>query len=324
MKHVKNGLIILSALMLSGCEIKPQSSEKTIFAMDTVMSLKAYGDDADTAVEKAAEEIYRLDNLLDRQDGEISNADNELSDEVIELICTATEISKKTDGMFDITIAPIMDLWGFNTKEYRVPKTEEIAQALKKVGYEKISLNGKKLSDGNGVQLDFGGIAKGYTSERVKDIFSENGIKSGMISLGGNIEAVGTKPDGSEWNVAIQSPKSDTEYAGVVKVSDKAVITSGDYQRVFEENGEKYHHIINPKNGYPANSGLSSVTVISENSTEADALSTALFVMGLDKAEEYWRNSDGFEMVLITAENDIYVTDGIEFESDNEYRLIKR
>lgn len=326
MKYIKNSLLILIGFMLMGCDGEMYAKEKTIFAMDTVMNLKAYGTNADMALEEAQEEIYRLDSMLDRGDGEIALSENKkhLSDETVRIITTALEVSRKTDGMFDITVAPVMDLWGFYTKEYRVPQKEEIAYALKRVGYEKISLNSNVLTTEEGVCLDFGGIAKGYTSMHIKEIFNKYGIESGLVSLGGNVEAIGKKPDGNQWKVAIQSPSSDAEYAGIVNVSDKAVITSGDYQRFFEENGEKYHHIIDPATGYPAKSGLSSVTVISDNSTEADALSTALFVMGRERAEKYWRRNGGFDMVLITDDNEIYITEGVDFECGNDYGLIKR
>ena len=172
------------------------------------------------------------------------------------------------------------------------------------------------------MMIDAGAIAKGYASDAVADIFRSYGITSGLISLGGNVCAFGSKTDGSDWNIAIQDPSSPSDpnaYAGIIRCSDAFLITSGSYQRYFTENGKRYCHIIDPSTGYPADNGLSSVTVVSSSGTEGDALSTALYVMGLERASEFWRNCTdlSFEAVFITQEGKIYVTEGIadDFES---------
>ena len=163
------------------------------------------------------------------------------------------------------------------------------------------------------MKIDLGGIAKGYTSARIRDIFKKNGIESGLVNLGGNVQALGTKTDGNNWRVAVQSPDDTEDYLGVLSIRDKAVITSGGYERYFEQDGVTYHHIIDPKTGYPAESGLSSVTIVSDDGTLADGLSTALFIMGKDKAESFWRaHSDKFEAVLVTDDGTIYVTEGLK------------
>ena len=163
-----------------------------------------------------------------------------------------------------------------------------------------------------GMEIDLGGIAKGYTGDRVMQVFKKAGIYSGLISLGGNVQALGSKPDGSPWRVAIQDPQNELEYLGVLEISDKAVITSGGYERFFEEDGVRYHHIIDPRTGYPADSGLISATIISEDGTLADGLSTSLFIMGKDEAEEFWRaNSDKFDYILESADGRLYVTEGV-------------
>ena len=232
-------------------------------------------------------------------------------------------MSSSTDGAFDITIAPVMDLWGFFTKDYRVPSDGEIKDALKYVDYRRVSVSGTRVSVGNGMKLDLGGIAKGYLSGRIIDIFKERGVSSGIVSLGGNVHCLGTRPDGEAWRVAVQNPSGEG-YIGVLPVTDKAVVTSGGYQRYFESGGKTYHHIIDPKTGVSAESGLSSVTVVSEDGARADALSTALFVMGLDGAEKYYKERGGFEAVLVTDSGEVYVTDGLKdnFESEYEYKVI--
>lgn len=163
-----------------------------------------------------------------------------------------------------------------------------------------------------GMEIDLGGIAKGYTGDRVMQAFKKAGVSSGLISLGGNVQALGSKPDGSPWRVAIQDPQNELEYLGILEIVDKAVITSGGYERYFEEDGVRYHHIIDPRTGYPADSGLLSATIISEDGALADGLSTSLFIMGKDAAEDFWRErSDKFDYILETTDGRLYVTEGV-------------
>ena len=179
----------------------------------------------------------------------------------------------------------------------------------------------------DGVQIDLGGIAKGYTSSRIMDIYKEKGVTSGLVNLGGNAQVFGTKPDGSLWRVAVQSPDSEDEYLGVLEMKDKAIITSGGYERYFEKDGVTYHHIIDPSTGYPADNGLISVTIVSADGTLADGLSTSLFVMGKDKATDYWKaHSDEFDMILLTDDEKLYVSEGIKdsFTSDREFEIVEK
>lgn len=312
--------------MCCGCSQK--SEEKTIFAMDTVMTLKAYGKNAAAALDEAQQEIYRLDRIFDRREGEVNQLDfmseAEVEDDVAQVIKKALEISEETDGAFDITVAPIMDAWGFYNKEYRVPDKSQIEALLEFCGYENIEINGNTLHSKNGATVDLGGIAKGYTSSRVSEIFSKHGIKSGIISLGGNVETVGKRPDNREWTVAISNPDNPAEYIGTVSSQNNAVITSGDYQRFFEADGQKYHHILNPKDGYPVENGLRSVTVISSDSARADALSTALFVMGMEKGVEHWKKCNDFGAIFVSADGKISVTENIDFKSNREFTVIRK
>lgn len=177
------------------------------------------------------------------------------------------------------------------------------------------------------MQIDFGGIAKGYTSARIMDIFRACGIKSGLVNLGGNVQALGTKKDGSSWRVAVQDPQDTDQYLGVLSIQDKAVITSGGYERYFEQDGRTYHHIIDPKTGYPVENGLISVSIVTADGTLADGLSTSVFIMGKEAATEYWRNhSDEFDMILMTDDREIYVTEGIadSFESEMDTKIIEK
>lgn len=304
------------------------SYTKEVYAMDTYMTVTAYGENAQTAVEQAESKIEELDNKLSvgKADSEVALLNNtgsgELSEDVAYLMKRSLELWCQTDGTFNPAIYPVMEKWGFTTKDYKVPDKEDLLNTLALTDASKISFNegsGSVEFEIKEMKIDFGGIAKGYTSSLIMDIFRENGIDSGLVSLGGNVQVLGNKTDGSLWRVAIQNPDNTEDYIGILETGDKAVITSGGYERYFEENGKKYHHIIDPATEYPAESGLKSVTIVSSDGTLADGLSTALFVMGEDKAVEYWRNNaESFDMILFTEDKRLLVTENISdsFSSD--------
>ena len=217
-----------------------------------------------------------------------------------------------TDGLFDCTIEPVMEAWGFTTQNFRIPSEEELEELLSHVDYKQVNLENSTVTIPEDVRLDLGGIAKGFTSSRVMDIFRENGVASGIISLGGNVQALGHKPDGNMWRVGIQDPHDLNSTFAVVEVADQAVITSGGYQRYFEENGQTYHHIIDPRTGYPAENGLISVTIISADGTLADALSTSLFIMGPEEASSFWKkHRDTFDAIMMKDDGTVMVTAGL-------------
>lgn len=310
-------------------------ASKDIFAMDTYMTVTAYGENAEVAVDAAQAEIERLDALLSTgdADSEIAklNADGsaELSEDAGYLTERALELYQKTDGAFDIAIYPVMEAWGFPTQNFQVPSQNTLDQLLPltdagNISYDKET---KKISFGvEGMKIDLGGIAKGYTSSRIMDIYKDNGITSGLVNLGGNVQALGTKTDGTKWKIAVQSPDDTEDYLGILSVQDKAVITSGGYERYFEQDGVTYHHIIDPKTGYPAESGLVSVTIVSEDGTLADGLSTSLFIMGKEKAADFWReHKDDFDAILMSDDGTLYVTEGLEndFSTERTVEIIR-
>ena len=340
-------LSVFCAISIVGCGTKQESkttetsSEKDtneasaqVFAMDTYMSLKAYGKNAQKAVDDARSEIERLDKLWSAVDenSEIYQLNHKkqmrVSDETLELIEFAKKKSAQSDDAFDISIYPIVELWGFPTEKYRVPSDHEIQKLLKYVDCQKIKINKKTnvVTLKKNMKIDLGGIAKGYTSQRIAKIYKKDGIKSGVISLGGNVQAIGKKTDKSRWKVGIQSPDDTESMIGGYEAADEAVITSGAYERYFEKNGKRYHHIIDPATGKPSRKDLKSVTIISKNGTLSDTLSTTLFVMGKDKSIAYWRkHSDEFNMILVDNKNKIYISQGIKdhFSSDHKYHVIK-
>lgn len=309
-------------------------SSQEVFAMDTYMTVTAYGKNAKKAVDASIAEIKRLDALLSTgdKDSEIAklnvNKSATLSEDGGYLVQRGIELSAMTDGAFDIAIYPVMQEWGFPTKDFKVPDDAALKELLKLADVSKIDYDSKSREisyEEADMEIDLGGIAKGYTSSRIMDIFKEYDVDSGLVNLGGNVQTYRTKTDGSKWRVAVQSPKDESQYIGVVDVSNKAVITSGGYERYFEQDGKIYHHIIDPATGYPAESGLKSVTIVSDDGTLADGLSTSLFIMGKDKACEFWKaHSDEFDFVLLTDDDSMYISEGIadDYSSDYEYEVI--
>lgn len=311
-------------------------AEKDIFAMDTFMTLKAAGEKAQEAVDAASSEILRLDAMLSTGNEnsmvyKLNQAGSgEASEEMETLFAYSEDLYEDTGGRFDITIYPVMELWGFTSGEYHVPSPEELEQAKQLLGMEQVKLDedADVISLGKeGMKIDFGGIAKGYASSRVMDIFEEYGVICGIVNLGGNVHTYKAKADGSNWRIGIRDPLDPDTYLGIVEVADEAVITSGGYERYFEQDGQTYHHIMDPDTCRPADSGLASVSIISGDGTLADGLSTSLFIMGREEAEDYWRDHPGeFETILVGSDGAIAVTEGLEdrFTSENDFEVIRK
>lgn len=337
-------LLFLFLITLCGCANSAESSSddtkeysRDIFAMDTYMYLKAYGEHADTALGYSSEQILSLEELFsvisEKSDIWAINHSNgepvSVSDDTIAVLNKAIEIGGKTNGALDVTIYPLLTEWGFTTDTQQVPTDDIIADKLKLIDYTKISVKGNTVQLPDNMQIDFGALAKGYTSDCVTEILKENGVKSALVNLGGNVHAVGTKPDGTLWKVGVQNPFSPSEQVCILEIADKAVITSGNYERFFtDENGRKYWHILDSADGFPADNGLVSVTIVGENGLLCDALSTALFVLGTDKAIDYWKNTADFEMILITDDEKIIYSEGlsdfINFTASYETEVIYR
>lgn len=285
-------LITLFALFLTGCtnEVKDD-----FFAMDTYMTSTIYGNQADSEAVKS--EIYRLDSLLKWDRIDVTNSEVKL------LIDEAWELKEFTEGAFDIGVAPVLELWGFRDKNYKVPAESEINEIL------------ATKSD----NVDFGGIGKGYAGKKVRELLVNRGVKSAIISLGGNIQTIGIRPDGTPWRVGIQNPDGEG-YIGYTEVVDTAVVTSGGYHRYFETDGRTYSHIINPETGYPAETDIKSVTVISFDGAVADALSTAFYVMGCDKTKEFCVNNNfrykdiSFSVIIIDLNDEVHCLGDVDFE----------
>ena len=323
MKRLISFLLAPLFFLLPGCGA--QEAEEQFFSMDTVMSIHVYGSGAAEAAAAARREVEALDSQLSRTraDSLISQlnahagdgTDVALDTDTARLLAFSKSISQLLPGDFDITIAPVMDAWGFTGEDRHVPDSETLSAAMALVGSEGLSVDesaGTARLERAGMAVDLGAVAKGYAAAKAEEALREAGITSALLDLGRNITAIGPKTDGTAWRVGVADPENDSQYLCILSLEDQTASTSGGYERYFEENGVRYHHIIDPETGYPADSGLKSVTVISADHLLADALSTALFVAGPEEALEFWRSRDDFELVLCTGENQLLVTEGLE------------
>ena len=308
----------LAACLLAGCapaqtQAAP-AAENTFFAMDTVMTLRLYEGGDGALLDQAEDRVKELEALLSVTDPDSEiyalNRDGaaELSPETAQLLDAALGMCGRTAGALDVSIYPILRSWGFTTGEYAIPTEAELAALLPLVDYTKVEWDGARAALPDGMEIDLGSVAKGYTGDVLAASLKENGVTSAMLDLGGNIQTVGAKPDGSPWRVGIRDPEGDGNI-GVVTVEDQAVVTSGGYERYFEEDGVRYWHILDPETGSPARGGLISVTVIGNSGLVCDGLSTALFVMGKEKAIAFWLDNV-FELHfgLVLVEEDGFIT----------------
>lgn len=317
-------LLLTAAAALWG--IRRQAEAQTaytrnIFAMDTFFALKAYGPKAEAALADAEGKIRELEGLFSvTAEGSdiwrVNHAGITVSPDTLSVVETALKLGADTAGMLDITVYPVLREWGFTTDSFQIPDAGRIEELLEKVDYRQVETgcDGENavIRVPEGIELDLGALAKGYTGDCLMELLREAGVACAILDLGGNVQTLGRKPDGSLWQVAVKNPFDTGAELGVLRIADKAVVTSGNYERCFiGEDGKSYGHILNPADGYPADSGLASVTVVGESGVLCDGLSTALFVMGREKAEAFWRNRRDFEMLLVTEEGDLYITEGL-------------
>ena len=321
-------LALLCAL-LAGCapgkqETQPLSA--TVLAMDTVMTLTLYpveGEDGQAAMDGLRQTLEQLDAALTAGEGGEAAALNAAGGEWIAvpqsgaLLAQTLELARLTGGTLDPTAYAAVKAWGFADGNYTVPTREELEQLMAAIDYTQVEVSGDgsqaRLAPGQ--QLDFGATAKGWAGDLLRQQLEQEGIASALLDLGqSSIAAVGTKPDGSPWRIAVQDPAGDNgDYVGILELSGRSMGTSGSYQRYFEQDGVRYCHIIDPATASPARSGLAGVTVVADSCLLCDGLSTALFVMGLEDGVRFWRENSslGFDVIFITDAGEIFVTSGL-------------
>lgn len=336
-KHLPTLLsIILIMLLLSGCknsnsgdsadQTKAPFITRTDFMLNTVDTINLYDKQDETILNGCFDLISKYENIcsansevselykLNNRSLPIKNGSYQISDELSDVIKNGLYYSKLSGGVFDISIWPISSQWDFLSEEHVVPDEAAIQAALPYVNYEYITLNGNSISFvKDKTAIDLGAIAKGYIADRLKDYLLSNGVNSAMINLGGNVLCVGNKPDGSPFKVGIQKPFADrNETIAIMDIKDLSVVSSGVYERFFEIDGKLYHHILDPKTGFPYDNGLISVTIISKKSVDGDGLSTTCFALGLEKGLELIASLPDTYAVFITSDYQVHYSKGFK------------
>ena len=329
-------ILLALALLLAGCNLLPDAgetprelSESSIWAMDTQMDLRLYGDRDGAVMAELTGLLNRLDHTLSATSADSAltalNESGRSDDrDIVYLATNARLISEQTDGALDITLLPVSRLWGFTTGSYGVPAAADLEALRDKVGMDKLSLSDDSLSVPAGTKLDFGALAKGYAADLCRAKMEEAGL-SGILALGGNIQTVGAKPDGSDWIVGVQDPNDMGRYLLTLRLSGaKAVVASGDYQRYFMQDSVRYCHILDPETLTPVRGSLRSVTVVAEEGLLADGLSTALYVLGREAGTTLWRQRGDFEAIWIEDDGSVWVTPGLKDRIvEGDFRVIE-
>ena len=328
-KLIKLSLIICCFVLLTACRSENNTttnSEKysdTKELMGTFVSLDGYGANAEQAIKKAFTKAFELENIFSYSipESELNIVNNSafnypvaISDDLFAVLDTALQVGELSQNSLNISMGNLITLWGIGTDKANLPSAKNINSVLKHCQNQNIILDCSNKTvrfKNDKFKIHLGAIAKGYIADELKKIFLENGVASGIINLGGNVLTVGAKPDNTEWKVAITDPFDITKTMATVKIKDYSVVTSGDYDKYFEQGNKRYHHILDPKNGYPTDS-LVSTTIITKNSAYADALSTATFVLGAEEAVKLIESLDDTEAVFIDKKQEIYKTSGFD------------
>lgn len=347
----KNWLIYLgifcSLIMLIACQPKHKTLEvidkpltRTESLLHTVVQLSIYHDNQEKAMEEAIDYLKRMEatlstNLEGSDVYKINQSAGKnpvkVSKETFDIIEASLDISKTSQGKFDISIGAVSNLWKIGSEDARVPSQEELVSAIKQIDYRKIQLDKEKQTVyiEEGMTLELGAISKGYIADGVRELFLKRGIHSAIINLGGNVLVLGTSPKNEEgWNIGVQNPdevRGDT--VGAVLVKDSSVVTSGIYERYLEANGKTYHHILNPETGYPVENEISGVTVFTKNSLQGDQFSTTLYLLGIQEGLELINKTEGVEAVFIDKDKGIHLSEGLKEKftlKNEEYHLVNK
>jgi len=314
-------LIVLAIIGLRQCPFdKPEMVQKSRILMDTVVQITAFGEDnarTIAAVDAAFAEMKRLEELtsfyLKGSDMERlgSAGSAEVSPEVARIVALGLEVARESGGAFDMTLGNLKSLWGIEGENPQVPAPDKIRTALKGTGMDALKLSGRKIEKKDPeTTVDLGGIAKGFAIDRAIGVLAENGIRHAAVNAGGDIRLLGDR-QGQPWRIAIQDPRHSTRFLGKLLIKDVAVVTSGDYERFFEKDGVRYHHLFDPRSGYPSKASRS-VTVLADNAALADALATAAFVLGPEKGLSLLARFPSAEGMIIGPDGKIFTTAGFD------------
>lgn len=322
------GLALLASFVFSSCEEPaPRRRSETKLLLGTTITVTTYGDVPDEIFDgifdrvreieakmSTSEEDYTMTELMAVNDA-AADEPVEVSPDTFEVVAQAVKYSRLTGGAFDVSVQPLVALWGIGTESAAIPPAESVERTRAAVDYTRVVLDrdaGTIFLPDEEMGIDVGGIAKGFAADEAGRILREAGVGSALLDFGGNILTIGTKPDGSSWRIGIQVPDSTRgQYIGIAEVVDMAVVTSGTYERYFIEDGIRYHHILDTTTGYPVRNGLDSVTIVTEESMAADALSTGVFAMGLDRGRAFVESLDGVEALFVTTDRVVHQTSGM-------------
>ncbi len=332
-------IIILLFILLTGCTLSSKPISKTNIIMGTIVDITIYNPVKEKVFESAFNRLKEIEakmsiNLEKSEAIEINkNAGKsgvKVSEDTFYVIKKGLYYSNLSKGKFDITIGPLVKLWGIGSENAKVPHSEEINKTLKLINYNDLFLNEnekKIILNKENMMLDLGAIAKGYAADEVVKVLKEEGIKNAIISIGGNVMTLGENPNGHLWQIGIQDPLSTRgNYVGILKAKDLSIVSSGIYERFLEVDNKKYHHILDTKTGYPVENNLLSVTIINKSSIDGDSLSTTAFAMGLKEGFNLIQSMQNTDAVFITKDKKVYITKGIKNQftiTNNEYTLIQ-
>lgn len=321
-------LLLILITTLIGCNKNTTSTSEPIsrteLFMGTVIKITLYDSNDSTILDKAFDKVAEIESLvsinesgteLDKVNDFAGISPIEVTSTTYEIVEKGLEYSKLSNGDFDITIGPLVKLWNIGLDGAKVPTQEEINSVLPLIDYNLLELNEEDNTiflKNKGMMIDLGSIAKGYAADEISRILTEDNVNSAIIDLGGNIYAHGIKPSGQAWNIGIQNPfNTRGDIIGVLKVKNKTVVTSGIYERYIEKDGIKYHHLLNPNTGYPFENNIAGVSIVTDKSTDADALSTTVFAKGLEEGLKFVESLSNVDAIFITKDNKVYITDGI-------------
>ncbi len=319
-------LIVFTLLSITGCSKKTSSPiSRSEILMGTIIKVTIFDSSNEKVLDEVFNKIKELEStlsinangtLIDKINESAGVAPVKVDDDTYNLISKGIEYSNLSNGLFDISIGPLVKLWSIGLPEAKVPSKEEINEKLPLIDFNNIELNDTNKTiflKKSGMLLDLGGIAKGYTADKISDILAENNIKNALIDLGGNIYTHGTKITGDDWKVGIQDPFSERgEIIGSITISNKSIVTSGIYERFIEKDGIKYHHILSPETGYPYDNDLAGITIISNKSIDGDALSTSVFAMGLKDGINFVEKLENIEAIFVTKDKRVHITSGLK------------
>ncbi len=333
--------IVALIVVLAGCRSTSGPSTASEFLLGTIISVAVHDEDYDEATTEAvfqrvAEIEARMSTSVEDYDTtellEVNRASGTagvvVSRDTFTVLEAAAHYSRITDGAFDVTIWPLVTLWGIGTGEETVPSIDRMEAARDLVDHTRLSLRPTTREvhlATPGMGVDVGAIAKGYAADEAERILREAGVEKALLDFGGNILVIGSRPDGSPWRIGVQRPDAErTQFIGIVHAVDRTIVTSGPYERFFEQDGVRYHHILDPATGYPASSGLEQVTIIARRSMDADALSTSVFIMGIERGVALVESLEDVEAIFVTEDREVHLSAGVGTDftlTDESYRI---